>query len=236
MNAPTKKEMRWFVSKLIDIREDTTVTPNHIANVIFSYEEILKQKEKIFTTEVDTEDVVKKKITDMLSLIKEDNEFLSKFNNFNKKLLSWKPSTHDIKIIGYQTGLLKSYLKERVLKGEKVFGLTSNKKGQNVIAVYGDSTGKVIESGEQFLVFCYFLKYPNRLITHQELIGEFKRSLPHDAQHYLLKYPDDQSKEDHIKTVVENLKRKLIEIGKKYDIDIDKVLETISKKGYISHM
>ena len=235
MNLPTQKEIRWFVTELINIRLDTERTPNYIADIEFDFREILDHK-FLFTTISNRADA-QSKIKEMLYSIKDDGEFLNNFNNFDNDLLNWKTAGNgNIIIKGFQTGLLTAYLKERILKGEKVFSLTINTKKQQVIAVYGENTGKRIESGEQYLAFCFFKKCPNRLITYRELVDEFKRSLPHEADYYFLKCPDDQSKEDHVKTVVENLKRKLIEAGERYSIDIDKVLETVSKRGYISHM
>lgn len=231
MNLPTKKEMRWFVMKLIDIRDSL---PNHVADIEFNCNDIIKQK---FIFNITTTIGAKTKIEEMLYLIKNDGIFLDSLNNFQESRLSWNFfSDKDIRIVGYQMKLLTEYLKENILKGEKVFSLTVNTKGQQVIEVYGDNTGKRIESQEQFRAFCYFLNNPNRIIPYPEIFEELKRGTLHDSDYYTIKYPTDEKKEEFVQSTVYNLKRKLIKTSEKYGIDIDKVLETISKKGYRYHI
>jgi hypothetical protein len=232
MNKPIKREMRWFVSKLIDMREDTNITPTHIADINFDYEEIIKQK-PIFS--ITNRAGAKSKIIEMLTLIKGDAEFLNKLNNRDKKLLKWKSLADSIKIKGYQIGLLKAYLIWNILKGEKIFGLALNNKKKQVITVYGENTGKRIETGPQYIAFCYFLKHPNKPISYLELFGEFKRSLPHEGEYYNIEYPINKDKEKFVQDTVYNLRRKLVEAGGNL-VDVDKVLETIPKKGYRYNM
>lgn len=236
MNLPTQKEMLWFVSELVDIRNDLKRTPNHIADIEFDCKKILKKKSiqrSIFG--LTTKEEARTKVQEMLVLIKSDGEFLDSLNNFNGNRLQWEfTQTNDalLKIKGYQTKLLIAYRKERILKGEKVFGLTTNAKGQQVLLVCGVNTGKRIESQEQFRAFCYFLNNPGRIIPYLEIFEEFKRGALHDSNFWNTKYPTVDKKELFVQSTVYNLKRKLIEIGIKYDIDIDKVLETYSKKGF----
>jgi hypothetical protein len=234
MRKDIKKEMRWFVLKLIDIRNDLNRTPDHIADIEFEYEDIVRQ-ESIFGTMNRVN--AQRKIKEMLARIKNDGEFLTSFNNFDEKRLNTKVLPNgNIKIIGYQIKLLTTYLKENIIKGEKVFGLTTNAQHQNVLTVYGENTGQRLMSGEQFLIFCRFLSNSGRLISYLELMTEIKKSMPHDGEYYTVKYPTPEQKIEFIQTTVYNLKRKLIEVGRKYDIDINKVLETVPRKGYISHM
>ncbi len=233
MNIPTKREMRWFVQRLIDIRDDVGITPDHITNINFDYKEIEKQK-GIFN--INDKEVAKNKTEEMLYRIKNDGEFLDKFNHFDEKRLSWElpiASRDSIIIKGYQRGLLSFYLKENILKGEKVFGFTVNDKGQQVILVYGDNTEQRIESQEQFRAFCYFLSHQGKTIKYLELFEEFKRGTTHDGAYYNTKYPTSDDRKNFVQTTVYNLKRKLIELSKRYDIDIDKILQTFSKEGYI---
>ena len=230
MNIPTKKEMRWFVLKLIDIRNDLDRTPDHVADIEFDWRDIIRQR-AIF--EIRERVPAQNKVEEMLYRIKNDGEFLDSFNNFNEKRLEWKILRNgNIKIMGYQIGLLTAYLKEKIIKGEKVFGLTTNTKGQQVLVVYGENTGKRIESREQFMAFCWFLSNPGRVISYLELLEEFKKGMPHDGEYYTIKYPTPEQKIEFVQTTVYNLKRKLMEIGEKYGIDVEKHLETISKKGY----
>jgi len=231
MRANIKKQMRWFLLKLIDIRDDLNRTPDHVADIEFKYEDITRQQELIFGAM--ERPAFQKKVKEMLKRIKDDNEFLDSFNKFNKKLLLWKIQRNgNVKIKGFQRGLLTAYLKDKIIKDEKVFGLTTNPQHQNVLTVYGENTGKKIESQEQSRAFCYFLNNPNRTIHYLEIFQEFTRGTLHDGNYWHNKCPTDDNKIDFVQTTVYNLKRKLIEIGKKYDIDIDKHLETISKKGY----
>jgi hypothetical protein len=231
MNVSIKKQMRWFVLKLIDIRDDLNRTPDHVADIEFRYEDITTRQESIFG--IMGRPAFQRKVKEMLVRIKKDGEFLSSFNNFNAKLLNLKVLANgNIKIIGYQKELLTTYFKKRILKGEKTFGLATNPDGQSVLTIYGENTGKRIESQEQYRAFCYFLNNPNRIIPYLEIFEEFKRGALHDGDYWHNKCPTDGKKEEFVQTTVYNLKRKLIEIGKKYDVDIDKHLETISKKGY----
>ncbi len=222
--------MRWFVSELINIRKDLKRTPDYVADIEFNWKDIKKAK-SIFNIEDKLH--AQNKIQEMLFKIKNDGEFLDSFNHFDERRLDWEVLENDnIKITGYQTGLLTRYFKERILKDEKVFGLTTNLQRQNVLTVYGENTGKRIESQEQFRAFCYFLNNPNRIITYLEIFEEFKRGALHDGDYWHNKCPTDDLKEKFVQENVYNLKRKLIEVSKKYDLDIDKHLETISKKGY----
>lgn len=222
--------MRWFVLKLIDIRNDLNRTPDHIADIEFDWRDIIRQR-AIF--EIRERVPAQNKIKEMLYRIKNDGEFLDRFNHFDENRLSCNILPNgNVNIKGYQTGLLTAYLKENILKGEKVFGLTVNIKRQSVLTVYGENTGKRVESQEQFRSFCYFLNNPNRIIPYLEIFEEFKRGTLHDGQYYTTKCPTDEKKVEFVQTTVHNFKRKLIDIGKKYDIDIDRHLETISKKGY----
>lgn len=233
MNKPTKQQMGWFVTKLIDIREDTKRTPNHIADIEFDCKEIAKQKSIFPTTD---EATPKEKIISMLDLIKNDNVFLAGFHNFNGDLLSWTPSDDGIfQIKGYQTKLLKAYRQENIFDGERVFGLTKNDEGQQVISLYGESTDQPVESEDQYRAFCYLLSNPGRIVTYLELFDEITKSRLHSPNYYPELYTNDTQKKMLVKTTVYNLKRKLYAIGKKYDIDIDSVLETMSKKGYRYH-
>src|ERR1035437_4042533 len=154
MRKDIKKEMRWFVLKLIDIRDDLNRTPDHIADIEFKYEDILGQ-ESIFG--ITRRPEAQRKVKEMLKRIKDDNEFLDSFHNFDARHLRWEFLRNgNIKIKGFQKGLLTAYLKEKIIKGEEVLGLTTNAQHQNVLTVYGENTGQRIVSGEQFLAFCYF--------------------------------------------------------------------------------
>ena len=234
MNKPTKTQMRWFVKHLIDIRQDLERTPDHIADIEFDWRDIVKQR-AIFN--IRDRVPAQNKVDEMLNRIKNDGEFLDSFNNFDERRLDWEILQNgNIKIAGFQTGLLTAYLKEKIIKGEKVFGLTVNDKGQQVLDVYGENTGQRIESQEQYRAFCYFLSNPNRIIPYLEIFEEFKRGALHDGDYWHNKCPIDEKKVEFVQETVYNLKRKLIEIGKKYAIDIDKHLETNSKKGYKFNM
>lgn len=233
MNISIKKQMRWFVLKLIDIRNDLNRTPDHVVDIEFKHGDIITAEELIFGTM--NELVFQNKVKEMLKRIKDDDEFLDSFNKFDKRRLLWNVQRNgDIKIKGFQKGLLTAYLKEKILKGENTFGLTTNAQHQNVLTVYGENSGKRIESGEQIRVFDYFRANSGRIISYLELYEEIKNGLIHlhNGEYYTLKYPTTDDKEVFVQMTVSNLKRKLIEISKKYDIDIDKHLETLSKRGY----
>ncbi len=230
MNIPTKTEMRWFVLKLIDIRNDLKRTPDHIVDIEFDCKEVAKQK-VIF--DITDRVSAQNKVEEMLYRIKNDGEFLDSFNNFDEKRLKWEILRNgNIKIIGYQIGLLTKYLKDKITKGEEVFGLTVNALHQNVLTVYGENTGKRIESEQQIKAFCHFLNNPNRIIPYLEIFGEFTRGAFHSGDYWHNKCPTDEKKVEFVQETVYNFKRILIGIGKKYDIDIEKHLETIPKKGY----
>src|ERR1035437_7745341 len=98
MNKPTKKEMRWFVLKLIDIRKDVTRTPDHIVDIDFTKKDIKKMK-SVF--KISDQLAVKTKVKEMLARIKGDGEFMDRFNHFDSARLSWKDLPADeIKIKG----------------------------------------------------------------------------------------------------------------------------------------
>ena len=107
MNLPTKKEMKWFVSRLIKIRTNTTLTPDHVQDVEFKYQDVIDTQLFNIAEKSDAQD----KIISMLSRIKLDGIFLDGFNHFNGDRLSWaRLRNGNIKIIGYQTELLQAYL------------------------------------------------------------------------------------------------------------------------------
>lgn len=105
MNKPTKTQMQWFVTRLIEIRKDLNLTPDHIADIKFDWREIMRQR-GIFN--IRSNQAAKNKVDEMLSRIKGDGEFLDSFHHFNKKRLSWDVRGNSIK--GFQTGLLTAYL------------------------------------------------------------------------------------------------------------------------------
>jgi hypothetical protein len=109
MNKPTKKEMTWFVTKLIKIRGNTDLTPNHIADIEFDYKDILKQK-SIFK-KITTKAGAQNKIEEMLYLIKGDYVFLKSLDDFDEKHLLMKTLQNgNISIKGYQMEVLTAYL------------------------------------------------------------------------------------------------------------------------------
>ena len=117
MNIPTKKEMTWFVQRLIDIRNDTERTPTHIADIEFDYKEIIRQK-SIFGNK--TKMLAQVKIDEMLYLIKGDNIFLDGLNHFNPSNLSWCVLQNgNISIKGFQMEVLKAYMLEKILGVKK---------------------------------------------------------------------------------------------------------------------
>jgi len=230
MRKDIKKEMRWFVLKLIDIRNNLNRTPDHVADIEFYYQDIISQ-ESIFG--ITSKPIAQKKVKEMLDRIKNDGEFLNSFYNFNEKRLQYKVlSNGNVKIIGYQTKLLTAYLKENILRGERIFDLTSNSKGQSVLTIYGEETEEKIESREQINAFYLFRKNPSKTIHYPELFEEFKKGMLHDGEYYAIRYPTINDKVKFVQDTVYNLKRKLLKTSKKYDIDINKVLKTIPKKGY----
>ena len=80
MRKDIKKEMRWFVLKLIDIRNDLDRTPDHVADIEFDCGDIIS-RESIFG--ITSRPEAQRKIKEMLDRIKNDGEFLNSFYNFN---------------------------------------------------------------------------------------------------------------------------------------------------------
>lgn len=118
MNIPTKKGMLWFVSKLIEIREDTKRTPNHIADIVFDFKDILKEK-SIF--HISNKAQAQNKVIEMLALIKNDGVFLDSLNHFDGNRLSYEDLPKGKLLIkGYQIEVLNGYL-------DKIKGTTIEK-------------------------------------------------------------------------------------------------------------
>lgn len=230
MNIPTKKEMRWFVSRLIDIREDTDITPNHVADIVFDLNEIIGQKSIFKITE---EFNPKDKVTSMLNLIKDDNEFLASFHNFKKDNLNFEDSNNDFIVIkGYQTKLLKSYRKENIFADEKLFTLTVNTEGKTIISIYGENTNVPLESEDQRRFFYYLLKHPKKFLSYRSLFKEITKGRTHNFDYYSNLYPTTSQQNTFVSDTRYNLKRKLEPLCQKYDIDIDKVIEIKHKEGF----
>lgn len=107
MTEPTKRELNWFISDLIKIRDDLGRTPNFTANIQYDYKDIIKQK-SIFG--ITTKPGAISKIEEMLSYIKSDIVFLGSLNVDEKYLLfSVMPNGMTI-IKGYQMEILTGYL------------------------------------------------------------------------------------------------------------------------------
>ncbi len=118
MNVPTKKAMLWFVSKLIEIREDTKRTPNHIADIVFDCNDIVKEKS---TFNISDKAQAQNKSIEMLALIKNDGVFLDSLNHFDGNRLSYEVLLEgNLLIKGYQIEVLSGYL-------EKINGNTIEK-------------------------------------------------------------------------------------------------------------
>lgn len=99
--------MNWFISDLINIREDLERTPNFTADIHYDYRDIIKQK-SIF--KITTKLGAINKIDEMLSYIKSDAIFLGSFN-ISEKYLSYSVMPNGVTVIkGYQIEILNGYL------------------------------------------------------------------------------------------------------------------------------
>lgn len=101
--------MNCFIKELIEMRENTDITPTYISDIFFDYNFILKNK-NIFN--IDTKIGALNKIEEMLYQIKNDYMFLSKLNIDGKKLNFSSNRRGIVTIKGYQTEILKEFLKK----------------------------------------------------------------------------------------------------------------------------
>jgi hypothetical protein len=114
-----KEEMRWFLVKLAEIREDKERTPTFVDDVIFDtkdFDKIIIKKPVIY--KINSRIRARVKVIEMLCSIKKDFKFLNDNKIDESKLLYKELSNNRLEIIGYQTEILDRYLLQ-VLKTDR---------------------------------------------------------------------------------------------------------------------
>lgn len=227
MNTPTKREMQWFVKRLIDIRKDLERTPRHTSDIIFDPREIVNERE-IFN--IRTVPQAETKAVEMLYSIQNDRVFLSGINIHGDYLKHNVQANSRIKIIGYQTEILDKYLNSNRLKSNQsnanaLEDLKENqviemaRKNATVTTTKGYGYLKYYKQGKRIpvgkittrayrLVDTLFIPQPGTLKTVEGVFGDIR--LRRDERDLVLK--DEATKADRQRTIIDNTMKELQKI------------------------